>query len=360
MHLRALLAQLPDRIRPVVAIPDSPPDWLTDMPVEIHPTQSTSSGKLKWEQRVLPRLDRKLHAGLLHLTSAHPPLFGPGNCLISPAGFGGFEALSDSKAAGAVRSLSERIREAMGSGGLARVPGVIWPSDLPVPDLPAPLFQIPPTVHPDFYKGALKANDRISGNGDGSKRGLAQVDLPETYILYHGPDDPVSLSNLAETWSRAAGSIGEYYPLLLLGLETKAWQTLEKLLEGTGIAGTIRRVPAVSPEHIPGLYRECTALLHPAPPAPWGGPIRHALAAGKPVVSIEGKQVDAMVGPAAYLVPPGDPRALAAALITVVVEETVAGNLAGQAAQRAARWHSSDFSSELVKTYEKTLSNQAG
>lgn len=356
MHLQAVLAQLPERIQPIVAVPDSPPGWLSNIPVQIHPARNTASGRLRWEQRILPQLGRKFAPGLLHVTSTHPPLFGPGNCVVSPSGFKEFDRISKPGGTEGVRPFGERLREALASGGLARARGILWPDDLPVPKLPAPLFKVPPTVHPEFYREALKASEHISGNGSGRQRGPVPAELPETYVLYHGPGDPVSLSNLAEAWSWAAGPIGEYYPLLMLGLETRAWSTIDKLLEGSGIAGTVRPAPAIPPEDVPALYAGCTALFHHAPVSPWGGPIRQALAAGKPVVSIEGERVNAMVGPAAYLVPPGDSRALAAALITVVVEESVAENLAEQAARRSASWLSSNFGEELAKAYEKMLS----
>jgi glycosyltransferase involved in cell wall biosynthesis len=360
MHLQALLAQLPDRIQPIVAVPDSPPDWLSSFSVHVHPGQNTPSGRLGWEQRILPQLDRKFNPDLLHLTSTHPPLLGPGNSVVSPAGFGEFETISISSGGKSNRTFKERVREALASGGLARARALIWPDDLPVPEISTPILQMPPTVHPGFFNKTHGAGERISGNGRTSQQEYHQAELPETFILYHGPGDPVSLSKLVEAWSWAAGSIGEYYPLLVLGLDDRAWRRLEKLLGGSDLAGTIRPAPALPSDHIHDLYAGCTALFHPAPVSPWGGPVRHALASGKPVVSIEGKRANAMVGPAAYLVPPGDSRALAAALITVVVEETVAENLAEQAIRRAARWQSPDFKHALVTIYEKLLGQTAG
>jgi glycosyltransferase involved in cell wall biosynthesis len=92
-------------------------------------------------------------------------------------------------------------------------------------------------------------------------------------------------------------------------------------------------------------------LFHPAPIAPWGAPERHALACGKPVVASENLFSDALFGPAAYLAPAGDARALGAALITVVVEDSVAENLSQAARQRAESWLDQGFGQKLYEAY---------
>jgi glycosyltransferase involved in cell wall biosynthesis len=82
------------------------------------------------------------------------------------------------------------------------------------------------------------------------------------------------------------------------------------------------------------IYRGSSALFHPLEDPPWGGPVRLALAYGKPVVSFESEVIGALVGPAAYLVKAGDTRAMGAALVTILVEEEVSQRLAQAARQR--------------------------
>ena len=85
---------------------------------------------------------------------------------------------------------------------------------------------------------------------------------------------------------------------------------------------------------------------------------RAALACAKPVVAYESAWADAMVGPAAYLVPPGGgaqagSRALGAALITVVVEESVAEELSQAARLRSAQWGQAEFGERLAEAYRQ-------
>jgi hypothetical protein len=60
------------------------------------------------------------------------------------------------------------------------------------------------------------------------------------------------------------------------------------------------------------------------------------------------------VGPAAYLAPLDRPRELGAALLTVIVEEGLASQLAGEGLRRAAAWQVETFRQELAEIYRKS------
>jgi glycosyltransferase involved in cell wall biosynthesis len=115
-----------------------------------------------------------------------------------------------------------------------------------------------------------------------------------------------------------AGSVGENYPLLILGLDEAGRQHLSGLLPDYDLLECVHALPLVSPFSIPWLYWKCSVLFHPATIAPWGNPLRNALTFGKPVVAGETALSDALVGPAAYLVALERPRELGAALLTVI------------------------------------------
>jgi glycosyltransferase involved in cell wall biosynthesis len=234
---------------------------------------------------------------------------------------------------------------ALGQGGFSRAAGIFWPEDLPDPGLGSKLFNLPPVIHPKFA-------DTI--------RESSLPELPETYILYHGPQTAAALHQLVEAWSWATGSIGEYYPLLVLGFDQPGSARLNALLEQSALKKTVSLLPPLTLESTAYLYQNCTAVFHPAGIPPWGGPLRNALFFGKPLIALATPFSDALVGPAGYLVKPGKPdssRALGAALITVIVEENVAANLAQAARQRAAGWKNSAFSSALEAAYQVLLSS---
>ena len=347
VHLLSLLANLPAGLRAQVALPAKPfeplPPGVESLTQEI---PNTPWGRLGWEQRVLPGLARDNRSRLLHLMGMQAALFGSTPQVISPVGYGSrFEPGSGSSMTGSRGSLqttglANRIRLAMGQGGLSRAAGIYWPDDLPDPVSGLNLLKLPPMIHPRFTA---------------TTRASSHPELPETYILYHGPHTDAAIHRLVEAWSWATGPIGEYYPLLVLGLDRSSEARLNAILEQTRLVKTVSLLPPLPLENMIYLYQHCTAVFHPAEVPPWGGPLRSALTCGKPLVAIETPLSDALVGPAGYLVKTDKPdsnRAMGAALITVIVEEDVATRLAQAGRERSKGWQNNDFAAALASAYQ--------
>jgi Glycosyl transferases group 1 len=340
LHLYTLLRQRHADVEALAALPDQPPEWLPKGAIpHVLPSPSTIRDRLIWEQRSLPHLAKSLGAHLLHLTTSNPPLFGAPIAVVSPTEFP-----SSNPPAG----FTSRLRLAMASGGMARMRGFFLPADLAgiyPSEIKSPLFLLPVEPFPS--------------TSHNHPRGIPQIealDLPDTYILYHGPHRVNALRRLLIAWSWAARSIGRDCPLLIIGLDTENPQDLQRLLTETDLVDTVRPLPTLHPELIPFLYQNCSAVFHPAPMAPWGNGARLALAYGKPLVAADNDVSDALAGAGAYLAPQNDPRALGAALISVIVEEQLAQNLAQAGQQHAARWNPDAFQEELYAAYLAILS----
>jgi glycosyltransferase involved in cell wall biosynthesis len=177
-------------------------------------------------------------------------------------------------------------------------------------------------------------------------------------VLYHGPSEEMVLRRLLNAWSWVAGPLGEAYPLLAVGLGEAGRERLAALAAENGLGETMRSLPGLPPQALGAIYRRSSALLHPLEEPPWGGPARLALASGTPVVSIESERMDALVGPAAYLVDAGDRRALGAAIVTILVEEGVARQLANAGRQRAATWSLKAFADGLAQAYREIMNRR--
>ena len=352
-HLLTILAFLPEQVEPVIALPGQAPNLRLDIPRRIHLARATPLGRLIWVHRVMPWLARLTRAHLIHLTTPTAPVFGRTASLVSPAGYDLDFGLDNNiepsyarrQSRNTRRGFIDRVGASLAHGGVVRAQAVLWPSDLPTPKLSVRLIKIPPIVHLGF---SIAGDDQVGE----LRTQLAAVDLPETYVLYHGPADLTTLKHLVDAWSWAAGPIGEYYPLLVLGLDSSGQQCINQLAHALDLGNTLRVIAHRDPALIPAIYLGCTALLHPAPVSPWDGAVRQALACGKPVVAFDEPVTSAMAGPAAYLTTSSDARAMAAALITVVVEEEVANNLSRAAQKRAADWRSNSFAGELSRIYQ--------
>lgn len=358
LHLLALLAYQPENSAARVALPGEPAFPLPGgIEVKITPVANHSKARLRWEQRTLIQIGQEEGASLLHLTTGFPALFSKQPCLLSPAGFqqasrAGKEP-AGSHPPGPRRGLAERLRLAMAQGGQSRLAGVIWPDDLPAPSLDARLFSLPPIVHPAFLSPANRVGD--FGSYELTTAGLG---LPDGYVLYCGPHHPFALRQVLNAWSWAAGAIGDSTPLLLVGLSPEEQQDTADLLKEYNLEETVLSLPPLPPESLAFVMQNCAVLFQPGDLSPWGGSIRLALAAGKPVVAVESPATDVLLGPAAYLVPADkdggfDSRSLGAALITVVVEESVAESLSSAARQRSANWQPEVFRRRLGEVYRQ-------
>jgi len=177
------------------------------------------------------------------------------------------------------------------------------------------------------------------------------MQLPEDFILYHGPGGRWQLELLVQAWIWCSAAIGGYFPLLIIGLGESDSRIVSELIELKDLKDSVQILPQVTPAMLPRIYQQSTAVFHPAPASPWCGPIRFALASGKPLVAIGHPLTAAITGPAAYLAGGNDARALGAALVTVVVDEHVAGSLSAAARTRVQSWNEQQFGEQLTAIY---------
>jgi glycosyltransferase involved in cell wall biosynthesis len=304
---------------------------------------------LRWEQHILPTLAAQAGADLIHLVGGGPALLGHSRTLVSPAGFadGGFRGQEPGPRPG----FTARLGQALAQGGQVRAKALLWSSDLPVPETETPVYRLAPVAHPIFQLDSSKTDLPQTDQDE-----LAGLDLPDTYLLYNGPGDELALQRLLDAWSWAASSIGDYYPLILAGLDRSEQDRLAALLAEYQLTGTARPLPPLSLAALAAVYRGCNALFHPTEISAWGDPLRGALACGKPVVGLESEHTAALAGAAGYLIPLAEPypvicRALGAALITVVVEDSLAQALAEAAKRRSSGWRLDLFANGLRECY---------
>ncbi len=315
LHVLALAAACPPEIETLLALPGPIPAWLPENTASLAlPQADTAWGRLAWQQRLLPRLARRAGAEVLHSSSFAAPFFFDAACTASPVGSG----FADE---GSAEGFAGRLRSALGAGGLARARAVLWPADLPQPAFAAAFQGCAPFVHPALLNPGAAEPGPL---------------LPEAFVLYHGPGAESDLRRLLAAWSWAARAIGEQYPLVAVGLADAQARLLEQLTLEYQVSESVLAPTGLTPLDLPGLYRRCCALFHPAEISPWGDPLLMALACGKPVAAAQTPSAAQRAGDAAYLAEIDSPRALGAALLTVVVDERAAESLGQRAIRRYA------------------------
>jgi glycosyltransferase involved in cell wall biosynthesis len=323
LHTWALIARRPQEIELYLGLPGERLSWL---PAEVltvqQDTNNTPMGCLDWEQRQLPRLAHNIQADVLHTSGPSASLFSRLPCTNSPAYYPEQQR---------AQSFAGRLHLAAGRGGLNTARAQLWPADLP--GTGSRLIPCPPFVHPEF--------------ADPTNVNIPSLALPETFVLYHGPHDETSLRRLLSAWGWAAGPIGDYFPLLLLGLGAAAQEMAKKLIMEYRAGDSVQILPDQPTSTVPAFYHRCAAVFHPAEIIPWGDPVMAALACGRPIAAAATPLTSSRAGSAAYLAPLDDPRALGAALLTLVVEEGMADDLAQAARQRASTWNEAGTAAAL-------------
>lgn len=345
LHLLELLSNFPENCEPYLALPAHgflEINITRDIPAPVNlieiPAEKDVQSRIWWEQRILIHVADKVQTNLIHLTTENPALMGSVPIVVSPTGQEDINLHRNG-------SLAARLRYALSKGGFSRVRGVFWPEGLPVLDNSIPVLKLPELVLPDFNSTDFP-----------NKSNHSDLELPETYLLYHGPQDITSLRRLLAVWSWAADSIGELYPLVLLGI-TNAEKRIEfqAIAKEANLENYLIMLPQVPIQSIPSIYRGCSGVLQLGEIAAWGEPARYALACGKPLVAEESILADALVGPAGYLFKPTEIRQMGGALLAIVVNEDIAGTLSKAAAQQIANWKTNLFQERLRSAYEQVL-----
>lgn len=315
-HLRTLLAMKIEGHEAVLALPTEPQPVQPGLQTVFRHTHDRG----EWEQRVLPQLAAEHNAAAIHTTGL-ASLFGKTPTFVSPAERRG-------------EGQRSRAAEAQGFGGLARAT-VIWPSDLPK-SKSGTVRTLSPVTHSDFKPATVHVT--VQG-------------MPDEYILVHELPDERATLHLLESWTWAAASIGEFYPLMIVGLNARMQEFVQSQLPKFHVENTVRVAAEIAPQDLPAIYAAASAIVHVGEPAAWGNSLRLALASGKATIAHQEPITEGVVGNAAYLIKPNDLRGFGAAMITCVVDEKAREKLEESAWRRAAQWSSANFANELQEVY---------
>ncbi len=334
-HVLEILEALRTDVELILALPAERPHWLAEE-VEIFELKRPFSalGHLRWVQVDLPRIARQVKAELIHSVQAAAPLFATQALFYSPT-----EASERRRQR---NTLWERLDEALGWGGVSRAVFI---------------------EREDIF---AEADARVGSEREENLTGWAfscligEVgSLPQApYFLYQSFGDWDRLQVLLQVWSKTAAHLGDQASLAIICATVDEYKKIEAR-SSTEFLQSLRLYTKVTPTQWMALLRGAIALIQLEEEPLWGGVARRAIGQGVPVVGFESPSLDDAVGQAAYLVPEGDQRTLAAALMTLVVEEEVLQNLQRKAQQQARRGSRDIFRAGLLRLYQQTALQKA-
>jgi glycosyltransferase involved in cell wall biosynthesis len=137
---------------------------------------------------------------------------------------------------------------------------------------------------------------------------------------------------------------------------------LQALAHRLGLVEAVVFSGRIDNTRIPALYRSASVFINPSRVDNMPNSVLEALASGVPVVSTDVGGVPHVVehGRTALLVPPGDSRAMAAAVISLLLDPQLRGRLVAAGRNAARRYEWTQVRPQLLSLYERLAPTAAG
>lgn len=189
---------------------------------------------------------------------------------------------------------------------------------------------------------------------------LRKYDLPDFYVLYLGGYElHKNVLNLLHAHTYVAQAVSDQYPLVLAGRKpttsSDIYPDYDRYIREAGLEKYVRWIGMVDEEDKPVLYRNAEVFVFPSRQEGFGLPPLEAMACGTPVVVAEAASLPEVVGPAGFTVDPDDPRTMAGAIISVLVQEQLAAELRQQGPIQAGKFSWETTATETALVYDRVL-----
>lgn len=160
--------------------------------------------------------------------------------------------------------------------------------------------------------------------------------LPDRYLLYLGSNKPhKNLPRLIRAFAAAALQSPET-GLVVAGAWDPRNPEARQLVRDLGLEDAVRFLPNVPNADLPALYAGATAFVFPSLYEGFGLPVLEAMACGAPVACSNTSSLPEVAGEAAVLFDPTDVQAMATAIIRLLGDEGLRGQLRERGLQRAS------------------------
>ncbi|HEY1252403.1 MAG TPA: glycosyltransferase family 1 protein [Thermoanaerobaculia bacterium] len=181
------------------------------------------------------------------------------------------------------------------------------------------------------------------------------ADASHPYVLTVGQGTPYKNHlNAVRGFLRAFE--GTDHRLVLVRRDAEPDCLFERLLGSDSARAQVRVLAHVPPDVLNALYRAARIVLHPSYYEGFGLPLIEAMAAGVPVVTSNLSSMPEVAGPAALLVDPADPDAIAAALRALAGDAALRDRLIAAGRERVALFSSVEAARATLAVYREAAS----
>jgi glycosyltransferase involved in cell wall biosynthesis len=327
-----------------------------DLPPDVDAVQTRGSrsnlGKVWFEQRTFPAAAAKLQPDIVHVPYWGSPLSSPAPVVTSILDVIALEIPDYAAGARARLYVSLVSASARGSAQTIAISDAAKTDIIKHLGLPANSITTTHLAVDDRY------HPRSGAERDAAVR--AKYNLPDQFALYLGGFDlRKRVMTALHAWTYVGPSQGEEVPLVIAGAEP-AWGTpmfpdLRRLASELKLEPYIRWLGKVDEDDKPSLYRLASVFVFPSVYEGFGLPVLEAMACGTPVVASDTAVMREVTGDAAYLVKPDDARAMAGALIALLIQDPLREEQIQRGLGVVTRYRWSKTARETLAVYDRVL-----
>src|SRR5262245_7523799 len=206
--------------------------------------------------------------------------------------------------------------------------------------IPTPIHVVPSGIAPRAPKDAIRPTHDPLGS------------IPRPRVIFVGRLHPQKhVDVLVRAAARMPG-----VSVVLVG-DGPERPRLERLADRLGLTRRVHLLGFVPHEQVAGLLGTADVLAMPSRYEELGTALLEGMQAGLPIVASDTGGIPQVIehGRTGLLVPPGDPEALAASLMRIIDDRTLAARLGDAASQEAAKYDWSDLAQRVLAVYETVL-----
>lgn len=358
-YIRQLLAHLP-AAAPDLHLTAFTPDVELDLPASLDVHRSTRWDtrrplrRIIWEQATLPLLVRQAQLDLLHGAVNINPALAPCPTVVT------VHDLSFMRYPQAFPPVQRAYLQSQVRRSVRAARQVIAVSQATKQDV-IELFGVP-ADHIDVVHNGVDASfcPAPAAQVEAFRR---QQRLPQRYILHLGTLEPrKNLVRLVQAFAHVKGMDSGQPPIKLVLAGGKGWDYDAIFAEVThqGLEQEVLFPGYVADEELVWWYRAAAVFAYPSLLEGFGLPVLEAMACGAPVVTSNVSSLPEVAGDAALLVDPTSVDALAAALLRLLDDTTLAAELRTRGLHQAARFPWSRTAAETADVYRRALGLPGG
>ncbi|MEG0039283.1 MAG: glycosyltransferase family 1 protein [Bacteroides sp.] len=180
--------------------------------------------------------------------------------------------------------------------------------------------------------------------------------LPEQYILYVGSiEERKNLLLLAKALKYVQPDI----QVVAIGKRTPYLETIESYLKENQLEDRMHFFSNIPFDELPAFYQMATTFVYPSFFEGFGIPLLEALYSGTPAIGATGSCLEEAGGPHSLYVNPESELELADAINRTLSDQELRQTMIAEGKKYAALFEESKLAADLLKVYEKTISENS-